>query len=58
MEFFPSLAELESAVLCPVETLAGALSNVPNIKVCVHTHTHPHTHTHTPPTHTVLVVWS
>ena len=33
MEFFPSLPELESTVLCPVDTVATAFSEVPNIKV-------------------------
>ncbi len=36
MEFFPSLPELSSTVLCPVDTLAEALSNVPNIRVSIH----------------------
>ena len=35
MEFFPSVSELESAVLSLVDTVANAMSNVSTIEVCV-----------------------
>ena len=37
MEFFPSLSELEGAIVCLVETVANAMSNVPSIgvRVCI-----------------------
>ena len=33
MEFYPSLADLETTVLSTVHTVATAMSNVPNIQV-------------------------
>ncbi len=37
MEFFPSLAEMEATVLCPIDVIASALKDVSCIKVCVYT---------------------
>lgn len=34
MEFFPSIAELESVILCLVETVATSMSNMSTIEVC------------------------
>lgn len=33
MEFYPSLSDLEAALLSAVHTVATAMSNVPNIQV-------------------------
>lgn len=35
MEFFPSTPELESAILCLVDTVANAMSNVSTIEVSI-----------------------
>ena len=35
MEFFPSLTDLETALLSPVHTIANAMSNVPDIQVYI-----------------------
>ncbi len=35
MEFFPSMSELESAILCLVDTVANAMSNVSTIEVSI-----------------------
>lgn len=40
MEFFPSLSELEAAILCPVDVVAAAVSTVPKTKVRVCTLLH------------------
>ena len=34
MEFYPSLSDLEAAILSAVHTVANAMSDVPNIQVC------------------------
>ena len=38
MEFFPSVSDLEATILCFVDTVASAMSNVPNIPVSLCTH--------------------